>query len=62
VEALAAWDGRQAGHALAGLREVARVTPARAPDLQTIAERYLEGGTGVTRKAAKALLAAIERT
>jgi hypothetical protein len=62
VEALAAWNGRQAGHALAGLREVARVTPARAPDLQAIAERYLEAGTGVTRKAAKALLAAARQS
>jgi hypothetical protein len=56
VEALAAWKGKQAGHALNGLLEVARVTPARALELRSIAERYLEGGTGVTRKAAKALL------
>ena len=58
VEALAAWKGKQAGHALNGLLEVARVTPGRAQELRAIAERYLEGGTGVTRKAAKALLKA----
>ena len=58
VEALASWEGKQAGHALVGLQEVARVTPGRAPELRAIAERFLEGGTGVTRKAAKALLSA----
>jgi hypothetical protein len=61
VEALAAWKGKQAGHALNGLLEAARVTPGRAPELRAIAERYLEGGTGVMRKAAKALLKAAEQ-
>jgi hypothetical protein len=62
VEALAAWEGKQAGHALKGLLEVARVTPGRAPELRAIAERFLEGGTGATRKTAKALRAATEQS
>ncbi len=62
VEALAAWNGKQAGHALNGLLEVARLTPGRAPELRAIATRYLEGGTGVMRKAAKALLLATEQS
>src|SRR4030042_1937798 len=55
-ETLTLWGGKQAGHALQGLTYVARLMPARPPELRAIAEDYLHSSRGVIRKAAKELL------
>lgn len=56
IEALTAWDGKQAGHALGGLANVASTDPASAAEIHEIAARYENHPRGVVRKAAKALL------
>ena len=60
-EALQLWDGKQAGHALDGLVNVARQVPALWDDLRGIGQVYLTHGRAVIRKAAKALIKTIER-
>ncbi len=59
-DALTAWDGKQAGHALKGLVNVAAMAPALRNELGAIAEEYSRGGRAVVRKAAKELLKAAE--
>ncbi len=57
-EALTAWDGKQAAHALNGLIHVTSVAPHLADELRAIGQRYLDDRRGVVRKAAKGLLRA----
>ncbi|HQE91596.1 MAG TPA: hypothetical protein PLH19_03730 [Anaerolineae bacterium] len=59
-EALLVWNGKQAGHALKGLANVARKVPAVHDELRSIAEEYASSGRAVVRKAAKELLKTIE--
>jgi len=59
-EMLIAWSGKQAGHALKGLTNVAMLVPELRAELGTIAEEYSHEGRAVVRKAAKELLKAIE--
>jgi hypothetical protein len=54
-EALVAWNGKHAGHALDGIIQVARADTRHAKELHAIAKRYLDGATGVIRKSAKVL-------
>ncbi len=55
-QALIAWDGKQAAHALNGLINVASVLPELSGELHTIGIRYLNHHRGVVRKAAKMLV------
>ena len=59
-EALTAWDGRHAAHALNGLANVAKLVPSNRAELHAIAGNYLNDPKGVTRKAAKALLKTVK--
>jgi hypothetical protein len=59
-QALVAWEGKQAGHALNGLAKVAAAAPKLRHQLRPIGVEYAFHRRGVVRKAAKALLAAIE--
>ncbi len=59
-EALSVWEGRHAGHALKGLTNVAVQVPALCPELQAIAEGYLDHKRKVIVKAAKGLLKAAQ--
>jgi len=54
-EALTVWDGKQAGHALAGLANLASQLPASQDELWRIAEEYSQHARGVIRKAAQKL-------
>jgi HEAT repeat protein len=54
-EYLTVWEGRHAGHALAGLGNVGRTVPQLAPELVKLAEPFLEHKSGAIRKAAKAV-------
>lgn len=58
-EALIAWEGRHAGHALPGLAHVATHLPERRDDIQAAIRPCLEDKRAVIRKAAKAALKAI---
>lgn len=60
-QALTTFDGKQAGHALAGLVNVAQHVPALREELAAISEDYIEDGRGVVRKAAKGLAKATGR-
>jgi hypothetical protein len=59
-EALAAWDGKHAGHALIGLAAAAAVAPGLRAELRSIGERYLADKRGVVRKAARQLARATQ--
>lgn len=56
VEALTAWNGKQAHHALRGLQNAAARLPELREEIRSHAERCLEVGRPVTQKAARALL------
>jgi hypothetical protein len=62
IEALTVWDGKQAAHALNGLTHVVSAVPSLGGELRAIGIRYHDSGRGVVRKAAKALIKAIEET
>ena len=57
---LTLWEGKQAGHALLGLAQVARLVPAKSRELRGTAEFYLHSERAVVRKAAKELLKVID--
>ncbi|MDX9954562.1 MAG: hypothetical protein RBT75_10725 [Anaerolineae bacterium] len=59
-EALTAWEGKHAGHALRGLCNVATMAPALVDELRVIAADYSLAGKAVVRKVAKELLKTIE--
>lgn len=61
-EALTAWDGKQAGHALKGLVHVARALPGERKALLAIAVEYALSGRAVVRQTAKALHKAVRET
>lgn len=56
VEAVAAWNGKQAHHALAGLRNVIRRVPALGPEVRALAERCVGDRRLVVQKAVRALI------
>jgi len=58
-EALVAWEGRHAGHALPGLAHVAAHLPEHREDIRAAIQPCLEDKRAVVRKAAKAALKAI---
>jgi hypothetical protein len=60
AEALTLWDGKHAARALNGLARVAEKAPLHEPAIRTLAYAQLAAGRGVTRKAAKAVLKAME--
>jgi hypothetical protein len=60
VEALTAWNGKQAHHALHGLQNVTSRLPDLREEIRSHAERCLEVGRPVTQKAAKALLKSLK--
>ncbi len=53
---LSLWNGKQAGHALQGLVNVARLLPSTRPEIRAIAEDYAHFPRAVVHNAAKALL------
>jgi hypothetical protein len=53
---LVAWNDTHAGHALEGLIKAARSDTRLSKELHAIGERYLDGATGVIRKAARTLV------
>ena len=59
-ETLTLWNGKQAGHALHGLAQLARLVPKFQGELRQIAEDYSHSSRGVVRKAAKALAKALD--
>jgi hypothetical protein len=60
MEALTAWNGKQASHALNGLANAVAADAGMGEELRAIAARYIESDSGVVRKAAKALMKSIE--
>jgi HEAT repeat protein len=58
--ALDAQGGKQAGHALVGLANVATAEPAMAEDVRLLAQPYLEDKRGVVHKAARTAIKASE--
>ncbi len=59
-EALTAWNGKQAAHALNGLVNVSAMQPVLNDELRATAEEYLHSDRAVVCKAAKRLLKAIQ--
>jgi hypothetical protein len=59
-EMLTLWNGKQAGHALLGMVTVAKLLPEKHTELRHIAEEFSSFPRPVVRKAAKALLKALE--
>jgi hypothetical protein len=59
-EALTLWEGKHAGHALKGLANVSIAAPYLRDEIRACGFPYLDHGKGVIRKAAKALMKAIE--
>ena len=61
VEALAAWNGKQAAHALDGLANVAERLPNSSPEIRTYALSFIDHPRGVIRKAARALIKRLDK-
>ncbi len=59
-EMLTLWNGKQAGHALLGMIQVARQLPEKRPELRRIAEDFSTFPRTVVRRSAKALLKSID--
>jgi hypothetical protein len=59
-QTLALWEGKQAGHVLKGLTNVAERIPALRPELHRIAEEFMNHQRKVVVKEAKALLKATQ--
>jgi hypothetical protein len=62
VDALTVYNGKQAGHALAGLAKALAADPGLSEELRPLVERYTDSGRGVVRKAARGLKKAIEES
>lgn len=60
-EALTAWDGKQAGHALVGLANVAVASPEKAKAIRTLTQGFVDHPRGVVRKAARSLAAELDK-
>lgn len=56
IDCLTLWDGKQAGHALLGLGNIARHRPELAETIRPLAQRQLSHPRAVVRKAAERLL------
>ena len=59
MDALTVYNGRQAGHALAGLAKAVAADPGLRGELGTIGERFADNASAGVRKAARALMKAI---
>jgi hypothetical protein len=57
-EALTVWEGKHAGHALAGLANVVTTEPSLREEISSYGKQYLEDKRGVVRKAARTLIKA----
>jgi len=55
-EALTVWEGKHAGHALAGLANVVTTEPSLREEISSYGKQYLEDKRGVVRKAARTLI------
>ena len=60
MDALTVYHGKQAGHALAGLAKAVAADPGLRDELGAIWERFTDSSSGVIRKAARALMKAIQ--
>ncbi len=58
-QALTAWEGKQAGHALTGLANVAAAAPELTPEVRALGESFLDHRRPVVRRAARALFKAM---
>jgi hypothetical protein len=59
--ALTSWQGKQAAHALSGLKNVGQRLPHKVPELRILARAYLDHPRGVVRQAAKSLLRSLDK-
>lgn len=59
-EALSAWEGKQAAHALEGLLQVAAQAPKLRPEIRDLAAAHAKSARRVVRQAAKRILKATE--
>jgi hypothetical protein len=60
MDALTVYNGRQAGHALAGLAKAVAADPGLGDELGPVWERFEDSTSGVVRKAARALMKAMK--
>jgi hypothetical protein len=60
-ETLHLWDGKHRARVLNGLQNVSNQSPEHTLEIRGIAEEYLEDNRGVVKKAAKALIKAIDK-
>ncbi len=60
VDALTVYNGRQAGHALMGLARAVAADPGLRDELAPIGERFADSGNGGVRRAARALIKAMQ--
>lgn len=60
MDALTVYNGKQAGHALAGLAKAVAADPGLRDELGPVWERFADSARGVVRKAARALMKAIQ--
>ena len=60
MDALTVYNGKQAGHALAGLAKAVAVYPGLRGELGPVCERFADSTSGVVRKAAKTLMKAMK--
>lgn len=60
-EALHLWEGKHRARVLNGLLNVSNQSPEHILEIRGIAEEYLEDNRGVVKKAAKALIKAIDK-
>jgi hypothetical protein len=60
-EALYLWEGKHRARVLNGLLHVSNQSPEHTLEIRGIAEEYLEDNRGVVKKAAKALIKAIDK-
>ena len=60
MDALTVYNGKQAGHALAGLAKAVAADPGLRDELSPVWERFADSARGVVRKAARALMKAIQ--
>jgi hypothetical protein len=60
-EALYLWEGKHRARVLNGLLNVSNQSPEHILEIRGIAEEYLEDHKGVVKKAAKALIKAIDK-
>jgi hypothetical protein len=60
MDALTVYNGRQAGHALAGLAKAVAADPGLRDELSPVYGRFADSARGVVRKAARTLMKAMK--